>query len=71
MTKQEIYTYLGENGTIDSTIYLPGVNKVTKYRLIADDDKLLTNGIITTKARVVTERDLSNWYEIFDTEGQE
>lgn len=71
MTKQELYTYLGDNGTITSSIYLPGANSIKKYRLIADEDKLLTNGTITTKMYIVTERDLPNWYEVFDTEGQE
>lgn len=64
MTKQEIYTYLGENGTITSTIYIPGINSIKKYCLTAGKDKMLTNGTIITKTRIVTERDLSNWYEI-------
>lgn len=70
MVKQEIYTYLGENGIINSTIYLPGISKVVKYRLTADEDKLLTNGTIVVKTQIVSERDLPNWYEVFDTEGQ-
>lgn len=69
MTKQEIYTYLGDNGIIDTTIYLPGVNNIVKYRLVADENKSLTNGQIITKVRIVSERELPNWYEIDD--GQE
>lgn len=68
MTKQTLYTYLGENGTITSPIYLPDVSHITKYCLTADKDKMLTNGEIVTKTRIVTERDLPNWYEIFGQE---
>lgn len=71
MTKQELYVYLGDNGTITSPIYLPGANCIVKYRLTADEDKLLTNGKVKTKSWIVTQRDLPNWYEIFEVEGQE
>lgn len=70
MTKQEIYTYLGDNGTLSTAVYLPGVNCITKYLLIADEGKVLTNGKIINKSYIVNERELPNWYEIEDTTGQ-
>lgn len=70
MTKQEIYTYLGDNGTISTSVYLPGVSCITKYLLTADEGKVVTNGKIVNKFYIVTERDLPNWHEIEDTTGQ-
>lgn len=68
MTKNEVFTYLGDNGTITTGIYLPNVPCVKKYQLIADKDKILTNGKKRVQAIVVPERELNNWYEV---DGQE
>ena len=66
MTKNIIYRYLGRNGIITSPILLEGNAPITMYRLIADTNKVLTNGeIITTMIDVFIE-DLDKWTEIDD-----
>jgi hypothetical protein len=65
MKKSIIYTYLGENGTLTSSIYLPGIYSIKKYELSADVDKQLTKDNKNFFSRViVTESDLKNWYEV-------
>lgn len=64
MTKNEIFVYLGDNGTITTGIYLPGVPCVKKYQLVADKDKILTDGKREVKTIVIPERDLNLWQEI-------
>lgn len=64
MTKNEIFVYLGDNGTITTGIYLPGVPCIKKYQLIADKDKILTDGKREVKVIVIPERDLNLWQEI-------
>lgn len=64
MEIKEYYTYLGDNGTITTAVYIPGVNCVKKYFLSTDENHLLTNGKITCSARMVTERELPEWKEI-------
>ena len=36
MTKTVLYTYLGTNGTITSTVHLEVIYYIRKYRLVAD-----------------------------------
>lgn len=69
MTKTPRYVYLGESGLVYTPIYIPGVSHVLEYYLKAEPGKILTNGSILVYSRIVTERDLPNWYEIDD--GQE
>lgn len=64
MTKENIYTYLGVNGTITSPVYLEGIYSVKKIRLIAAKDKWLTNGEIICNSITIPESDLDKWYEI-------
>lgn len=66
MRKCELFTYLGENGTVTTSIRIPGVPCVIKYSLEADKGKILTNGHIQAYTQVVPERELPNWYEIND-----
>lgn len=70
MKKETIYTYLGDNGIINSTIYLPGVNSVLKYALTADEGKILVNDAEKAQTVIVPEREVSNWKEI-PYDGQE
>ena len=46
MTKTVLYHYLGTNGTITSPVHLEDVYYIRKFKLIADKDKILTNGKI-------------------------
>lgn len=68
MIKNELFVYLGDNGTITTGIYLPGTPCVKKYQLTASKDKLLTNGVKKVSTVIISERDLDSWYEI---DGQE
>lgn len=64
MIKNELFVYLGDNGTITTGVYLPGTPCVKKYQLIADKKKLLTDGSKKVSTIIIPERDLDNWYEI-------
>jgi len=64
MIKNELFVYLGDNGTITTGIYLPGTPCVKKYQLTASKDKLLTNGVKKVSTVIISERDLDSWYEI-------
>ena len=66
MTKEILYVYLGTNGTITSTVHLEDIYYTNRYRLIADEKKLLTNGKITTYSVTVPEDEIDTWYEIDD-----
>ncbi len=71
MIRTKVYRYLGENGSIQSTVLIPGVYSVTMVDLSADDEKLLTkDGNYFCKHIVVPEKDAANWYEVKDS-GQE
>ena len=64
MTKENIYTYLGTNGTITTPVYLEGIYSVKKIRLTADRGKWLTDGENLYDSILVNETDLDKWYEI-------
>lgn len=64
MVKEKIYTYLGVNGTITSPVYLEGIYSVKKIRLIADANKILTNGSQRTSSITVPEDEAENWTEV-------
>lgn len=63
------YTYLGTNGTLTTPIHLEGIYSIKKYRLIADKNKVLTNGKDKVKVITLLEDEVPFWYEI--DEGQE
>ena len=71
MTKTLYYNYLGENGTLLTTIYLDGIYCVKKYMIDADEGKVLTKNGLNFKTQVlVPESEVNEWYEIDVPEGQ-
>lgn len=64
MTKEVLYVYLGTNGTITSKVHLEDIYYVRKYRLIADENKLLTDGKKEVYSVTVSEDEMNDWYEI-------
>ena len=64
-----MYEYLGTNGSICSPVHLEDIYYVRKYKLIADDKKLLVKGSRKEKSVLIPEDDLDNWKEV--EEGQE
>ena len=70
MTKKNLYRYIGRNGIITSLVHLDDAKFYPMFRLIADADKILTNGVITTKAVDVFPDEIDQWQEILDN-GQE
>ena len=69
MIKQIMYEYLGTNGSICSPVHLEDIYYVRKYKLIADDKKLLVKGSRKETSVLIPEDDLDNWKEV--EEGQE
>ena len=69
MIKQIMYEYLGTNDSICSPVHLEDIYYVRKYKLIADDKKLLVKGSRKEKSVLIPEDDLDNWKEV--EEGQE
>lgn len=69
MIKNIEYTYLGTNGTLTTPIHLEGIYAIKKCCLIADKNKMLTNGKDKVKVITVLEDEVPFWYEI--DEGQE
>ena len=69
MIKQIMHEYLGTNGSICSPVHLEDIYYVRKYKLIADDKKLLVKGSRKEKSVLIPEDDLDNWKEV--EEGQE
>ena len=68
MQKIERYRYLGRNGSVTTSILLEGVTPILMYRLIADEGKVLTNGIYNVQQTEVFAEDLNKWTEIEVTE---
>lgn len=67
MRKEIYYTYLGENGTITTPVFLEGIYSIKKYRLIADKNKKLTkNNKSFVYSVTVSSSDLDLWYEVDD-----
>ena len=69
MIKQIMSEYLGTNGSICSPVHLEDIYYIRKYKLIADDKKLLVKGSRKEKSVLIPEDDLDNWKEV--EEGQE
>lgn len=71
MIKTMLYTYLGLNGTITSTIKLPDVYCIKKYKLIADPEKQLTkNGIDYFESIIIPAEEVDLWREEIESIGQ-
>lgn len=65
MQKTLMFTYLGENGTITTPIYLEGAYSVKKYSLVADEGKVLTrDGVNFVESIYVSEDEVSLWREV-------
>ena len=64
MTKTVLYHYLGTNGTITSPVHLEDVYYIRKFKLIADKNKILTNGETNKKMIIVSEEDVDLWKEV-------
>lgn len=71
MKKVLYYNYLGENGTLLTTIRLDGVYCVKKYMIDADENKVLTkDGINFTTQILIPESEINEWYEVDSLMGQ-
>lgn len=64
MTKKKVYRYLGRNGIVNTPVLIEGTTPITMYRLIADANMMLTNGISVTRMIDVFGDELDDWYEI-------
>lgn len=64
MIKKNLYRYIGRNGIITSLVYLEDAKHYSMYRLIADDNKILTNGSVRVKSIDIFIEDLDDWVEI-------
>lgn len=66
MKIRKIYKYIGQNGTITSSVLLNNINKIDMYYLIADEKKFLTNGQYKKRSVEILVEDLEQWIEIDD-----
>lgn len=64
MTKKNLYRYVGRNGIITSLVYLEDAKFFPMFRLIADENKILTDGIVKIKSVDIFADDLDQWQEI-------
>ena len=65
MTKSYVYSYLTTDGsTLQTSVQLAGIEGVRLVRLIAGEDKMLTNGKITCPTIVVPENAVDSWREV-------
>lgn len=63
MIKKDLYRYTGRNGIITSLVHLEDAKFYPMYRLIADEDKMLTNGELKVKSIDIFVEDLDKWTE--------
>lgn len=70
MTVVKKYLYMGENGTMISTVLIPGVAAQVYATLIADEGKILTNGVSKQLTVTVPEAKMNDWMEV-DNMGEE
>ena len=65
MTKVKLYVYLGTNGTIESPVHLADIFYTTRYRLVADNNKVLTkDGKNFVGSTTVPEDEVDEWKEV-------
>lgn len=64
MKKLNRYRYLGKNGIITTSVLLEGNEPIYMYRLIADDNKILTNGTRYTSQVEIFAEELEAWTEV-------
>jgi len=67
MIKTPLYTYLGTNGTITSPVHLEDIYYVLRYRLEAEQNKMLTNndGKTLVKKVLVSADEVDQWKEVY------
>lgn len=64
MTRTVMYRYIGTNGIIESPVHLEDIYFVRFIKLIADDNKILTNGKQRLKVVRTTEEEEGQWKEV-------
>lgn len=64
MTRTVMYRYIGTNGIIESPVHLEDIYFVRFIKLIADDNKILTNGKQSLKVVRTTEEEEGQWKEV-------
>lgn len=64
MKKIVLYHYLGTNGTITSPVHLEDVYYIRKLKLIADENKYLTNGSLYKNFVIIPENEEGLWVEV-------
>ena len=65
MIKENMYVYLGTNGTICSPIHLEDIYYIRKYRLWAESGKMLTKDNKTYVSKVIVPEDeVDQWIEV-------
>lgn len=64
MTRTVMYRYMGTNGIIESPVHLEDIYYIRFIRLVADADKILTNGKDRLKAVNTTEEEEKTWREV-------
>ena len=64
MKKINVYRYTGVNGSITSEVFLPDVYALHLIKLIADNNKKITNGEKIVSSIIVPKIEENNWYEI-------
>jgi hypothetical protein len=65
MVKYYYYVYVGENGIIESSVYLPGALCIKKCKITADENKLLTKDNQNFKEIVeIPVAEVDSWYEV-------
>lgn len=69
MIKKNLYRYVGRNGIITSLVFLDDAKYYPMYRLIANENKILTDGQIKVPSVDIFVEDLDKWTEI-DMDGQ-
>lgn len=65
MTKENLYQYLGTNGSILSPVFLENIYYVQKLRLIADEGNVLTkDGKKFVSSVVIPLAEEKQWQEV-------
>ena len=64
MTRTVMYRYMGTNGIIESPVHLEDIYYIRFIKLMADADKVLTNGKDRVKAVSTTEEEEHLWKEV-------
>ena len=64
MVKTKMYRYLGRNGIITSPILLEKVEPIAMLVLKASPGKLLTNGEVKVKEKMIFAEELKDWSEL-------